>query len=141
MLTCFVCKIVINNPEELFRHIKKDHKICGESCMVQCTLCGSVFTSFATFKKNVLSCFGKMPIVEEVAESLDPDLYSNSVDADVLNFEKALNNGALELVCGMCSNMNSSRIAIYNAISAYVRIYMSIIVSGIYYNSNSKCTH
>lgn len=68
MLTCVVCKKVIDNPELLFRHIKEEHKICGNNCKVQCTLCWKTFSNFSTFKTNVSKCFAEAVDDVEVDE-------------------------------------------------------------------------
>lgn len=127
MLRCFKCMLVFNDPQELFDHIKKQHKICGKNCEVQCTLCGKCFPNFSTFKSHVLVCFAKTPAEVNIV----PETYYYSVEEDVCRFEKNLKKAALELVCSLCSNMRSPRCEIYNTIAEFKKTYISKIISGI----------
>lgn len=117
MLICCVCKDVINNPQTLFRHIKEVHKICGNNCAVQCTLCWKKFSNFSTFKNHVLKCFATSETVEDC--EVDPALYTYAVDTEICNFESLLKKAALELACGLSAKMNWARKDVYTTISHF----------------------
>ncbi len=136
MLTCFKCMEPINNPAELFRHIKEVHKICGNNCRVQCTLCWKAFTNFATFKSNVLQCFDAIESDED--EEVDPALYMYAVDAGICNFETTLRKAAVKLACGLSAKMNWPRQDVFTAMSEVKNTFISIVASGI---SIRFCVH
>ncbi len=127
MLTCFVCKLEINDPEKLFSHIKKIHGICGNDCACQCTLCGKLFTKFSRFKTHIEMCFANTPV--EI--TIHPDTYEYAVDEAVCRFDEKLKKAALELVCSLASNMRSPRSEIFTVVAAVRKIYLPEIVSGI----------
>lgn len=83
MFNCFICKAVFSDPKTYLIHLKAEHKVQGNNCVVQCTIrgCVSVFTKFSAFKKHFLSCFLKMPNNEEISEEIEnPEKYIYSVE-------------------------------------------------------------
>lgn len=135
MLTCFVCKIVINNPDLLFDHIKKEHKICGNNCKVQCTLCWKKLSTFSTFKVHVRRCFDNAQAVtdEEDAEEVevDPELYMYAIDTQICNFQSKFRKSVLKLVCGLSAKMNWARQDVFTTMSEVKNTLISQIISGI----------
>lgn len=130
MLTCFKCKKVINDPETLFRHIKDDHKICGENCEVQCTLCWREFSRYSSFKRHVLNCYVNVSPFDEDEEIPDPALYKYAVDEEISNFEETLNKAAVELVCTLSAKMNWPRQDIFTTVVAFKKTFISRVISG-----------
>lgn len=135
MLTCFVCKKVINDPESLFRHIKVEHKICGNNCRVQCTLCWRIFSNFSTFKANVSRCFAAAEAVDDASEAseaeVDPALYMYAVDIEILDFEAKLRESVLKLACGLSAKMNWPRQDVFTTLSEIKNTFVMELISGI----------
>lgn len=134
MLTCFICKKAINDPETLFSHIKESHRIKDNSPF-QCTFrqCRSIFSNFSSFKRHVRRCVARIPDNEpesEPEEIIDPEMYVYSVDNDVSHFQKAMNTAALELACSLCANMNLPRCEVYKTIAVFQKTYVTKITSG-----------
>ncbi len=126
MLTCFKCKKEICDPATLFSHVKDDHKICGDNCNVQCTICWKTFTDFKSFKRNVLKCFDTMP--NDYVP--DPLLYRYADDEEILNCEVKLNKAIIELTCDLSAKMNWPRKDVFAAIAKFNKLYVSTLISG-----------
>jgi hypothetical protein len=127
MLTCFKCKKVFNNPTTLFQH----HKICGNNCMVQCTLCWKKFSSFSTFKTNVTKCFAAIATIE-IPENVDvdPALFAYAVSEEISDFETTMRKATLKLACGLSAKMNWPRQDVFTTISEFKNTFLAKVISG-----------
>lgn len=133
MFTCYVCKKRIDDADTLFSHIKHDHPISFKEHKYECRAreCFQEFSNFSSFKRHVRRCHEKPSNSENLPQYHEAfELFTNSIDENLLNFEETLNEAVLKFVCGLCSNMNTPRKEIYYTIAQFKETYLSKLVAG-----------
>lgn len=108
MFACYVCKKRVDDADTLFSHIKDDHPISFKEHKFECRAheCLAEFSNFSSFKRHVRRCYEKPSNHENLPQNNEAsELFTNSIDENLLNFEETLNEAVLKFVCGLCSNM------------------------------------
>lgn len=146
-LKCFQCLQVIPDPDDLFKHLKNVHGICGNSDF-KCSLCLADIESFGSFKIHTKSvCLKKKKEAEDAqhtaqvneefdttaqineALNLQYDLRMEYFDA-VSEFEEQVQRDALDLVLNMSANMSIPRSLVFQTLAQFQTFISKTYIHG-----------
>lgn len=139
LLRCFECLQVMPVPDDLFKHLKNVHGICGNSDF-KCSLCLADFELFGSFKIHINSCCLKKGKEAEQAQhtaqtneafDLHHDLRMEYSD-EVSDFKEHVQKLALELAVHLSANMSIPRSLVFETLAEFQMFYSKTFIHGLF---------
>lgn len=137
-MRCFQCLQRVNNPEDLFDHLRIVHKIKG-NYDYKCCFCPSEFDASGSFKTHIRNCYKKNKEKNQVEQpeetSMDEafeihhDMAMEYLDI-VADFKDLVRKSALNMILKMSANMNIPRNLVFNQINDFEMFIKNTIVHG-----------